>query len=143
MKPTVFFLAAVLFSVVAGPAAGQQPRRELLKHYRGKEALPDPLFAAYKRLIRALERGDQAEIDKHCLPHAVSYTSTPRPTKTREYGTDVNLPFLKQGFDKYVRALRKDSPDTYLIRTGSTYMYFVKASRIGWKLYRYGDKPIE
>ena len=66
-----------------------------------------------------------------------------RPKASREYGQDMNLPFLKRGFHKYILNLRKESDESYLIRTGSSYLFFVRISGGDWKLYRYGDKPIE
>ncbi len=70
-------------------------------------------------------------------------TIAPRVEKVREYGPDINIPFLTKGFHKYILNLRKDSEDTYLIRTGSSYTWFVRTKSEGWKLYRYGDKPIK
>ncbi len=135
---------ALALCLGAAPVLAKPPARlALLRHYQGKEPFPPALLAAYEGLVLALERGDPGEINKHCLPQAVSLSTAPRPAKTREYGTDVNLPFIKQGFDRHVRSLRRDALDVYLVRTGSSYLFFVEGKQSGWKLYRYGDKPIE
>ena len=121
-----------------------KPReKKLLKDYHGEVQLPDDLYDAYAAFIGAIETADFGEIQKHCLPHSVSFTTAARSQKMREYGPDINIPFLKKGFHKYILNLRKDSEDTYLIRTGSSYTWFVRTKSEGWKLYRYGDKPIE
>lgn len=117
--------------------------KELLKDYRGEVQLPEDLYDAYAAFVKAIETADQGTIRKHCLPHSVKFTTDVRPEKTREYGQDMNIPFLKKGFHKYILNLRKDSEDTYLVRSGSSYMWFVRTKSEGWKLYRYGDKPIE
>ena len=124
--------------------AQNKPReKELLKDYHGEVQLPNDLYDAYAAFTKTIETGDQGDIQKHCLPHSVTFTTAARSEKTREYGPDINLPFLKKGFHKYILNLRKDSEDTYLIRTGSSYMWWVRTKSEGWKLYRYGDKPIE
>ena len=39
--------------------------------------------------------------------------------------------------------IRKDSENCYLIRTNTTALWFVETKSMGWKLYRYLDKPKE
>ncbi|MHC4178917.1 MAG: hypothetical protein ACYSWU_15500 [Planctomycetota bacterium] len=119
------------------------PPKVLLWDYHGEVETPEDLYNTYADVLRAMETGDQAEIEKSCLPHSVTFTTGARPEKTREYGEDMNLPFLKSGFHRDILDLRKDSEDTYLIRTGSSYLFFVRTKTTGWKLHRYGDKPIE
>jgi hypothetical protein len=121
----------------------EPPLYKLLVEYRGDVTLPDDLYTVYAQLVAAVETGDQGAIQQYCLPQAVTFTTGARPEASREYGQDMNLPFLKRGFHKYILNLRKDSDDSYLIRTGSSYLFFVRTKRGGWKLYRYGDKPIE
>lgn len=119
------------------------PSEALLKGYRGQGRLPKDLYDTYAELVKAIETADQADIQGYCLPHSVTFTTGVRPEKSREYGADMNIPFLKKGFRKDILNLRKDSEDTYLIRTGTSYLFFVRTKTTGWKLYRYGDKPIE
>lgn len=135
------FFAAVLLLCYCAAAQDKAPSKELLKDYRGKVQLPEDLYKTYEELVQVMT-GKQVRIKEFCLPHAITITTALRPEKSREYGP-MNLPFLKNGFHKYILNLRKDSDDTYLIRTGSSYMWFVKTKSEGWKLYRYGDKPIQ
>jgi len=121
----------------------EPPLHKLLVEYRGEVKLPDDLYAVYAHLVEAIESGDRDAIEQYCLPEAVTFTTDIRPEQTREYGQDMNLPFLKRGFHKYILNLRKDSDQSYLIRTGSSYLFFVRVHSTGWKLYRYGDKPIQ
>ena len=139
---TIVVCVSILLCAYA--MAEDKPReKELLKHYHREVQLPDDLYDAYAAFVKAIETADQGTIRRHCLPHSVTFTTAPRIDKMREYGPDINIPFLKKGFHKYILNLRKDSEDTYLIRTGSSYTWFVRTKSEGWKLYRYGDKPIE
>jgi len=107
----------------------------------GSPKLPDELRKAYDVLIRAFEAADVPGIRGCALQGALVITSEER-SANRECGMDLNLPFLKHGFSKKVlRALEEDD-GTYLLRTATSYLHFVPY-RNGWKLYRYGDKPIE
>ncbi len=124
-------------------APPEPPLYKLLAEYRGKVELPDDLYTVYASLVDAIESGDQGAIQQYCLPQAVTFTTAVRPESSREYGQGMNMPFLKRGFHKYILNLRKDSDQSYLIRTGSSYLYFVRTHGGDWKLYRYGDKPIE
>ena len=121
----------------------EPPLYKLLVEYRGEVELPDDLYTVYAHLVDAIETGDQGEIQQYCLPQAVTFTTGARPEQSRAYGQDMNLPFLKRGFHKYILNLRKDSDQSYLIRTGSSYLSFVRTHTTGWRLYRYGDKPIK
>jgi hypothetical protein len=60
-----------------------------------------------------------------------------------EYGQDISLPFLRDGFSPAVRLVRKDPDDCYLIRTDTSALWFVQTRSGAWKVYRYLDKPIE
>lgn len=142
MRHTINVICASFILCSCATAQNKPLLKDLLKHAREVQ-LPEELYEAYAAFVKAVETGDQGEIKKHCLPHSVTFTTEPRPEKGREYGRDMNIPFLKNGFYKNILSLRKDSTDTFLIRTGSSYMWFVKTKSEGWKLYRYGDKPIE
>ncbi len=122
-------------------ASGQEP--ELLKYYSGNEKMPDRLYDTYSRLVNAIETGDQGDINRFCLPHSITFTTEQRPQQHREYGQSMNIPFLKKGFDKYIRNLRNDAQGCYLIRTNSSAMWFTQTGQMHWRLYRYLDKPIE
>lgn len=139
--------AAVVFLVtllsVAEGIVDAAARKPLLKDYKGSEEMPEDLYGAYEKLVRAMELGQEEEIASFSLPHSISITRDARSAKSRDYGEDMNLPFLKSGFSKYIVSLRKDSADTFLVRTSSSYFYFVRTKASIWKLYRYGDKPIE
>lgn len=116
--------------------------RGLLTQYKGDVVLPQELYRAYAGLVRALETGKQAEIEKFCIPGKITVTVAPRSKDTRHYGQNINLPFLKDSFHKFILNLRKDSDTQYLLRTGSTALWFTKTKEQKWKLSKYLDKPI-
>jgi hypothetical protein len=123
--------------------AGAADEKALLKEYRGDVILPAELYQAYENLVVALETGKQEEIEKFCHPGKIKFTTDSRPKDRREYGQDINLPYLKDGFHKFILGLRKDSDEKYLIRTGSTALWFTKTQDGMWKLSEYLDKPIK
>ena len=87
------------------------------------------------------KKGEADTINKHCLPHAVSYTYEKR--KLPGYGQDINTQFAKNGFDATVVLVREDGAGCYLVRTNTTALWFVETKSMGWKLYGYLDKPIK
>jgi len=105
--------------------------------------LPLELTRTYDDLVAAFQSGKQGEIEKFCLAAKIKFTDKPRPEDRREYGQDINLPFLKHGFSKEVLNFSKNSDGEYLIRTGTTALWFEKTKDGEWKLFRYLDKPIE
>jgi hypothetical protein len=120
--------------------------RPFLKEYRGDVELPEALYETYVKLIDAIGTQENGNIEKYCLPKAIKITSEDRPAGTREYSQDtneMNLPFLKKGFQKEIQVIRKDEDGSYLIRTNSSVFYFIETKTAGWKLFRYYDKPIE
>lgn len=138
-----FALLMLLHTTPSIPSFSEEPVRPLLRDYHGTEPIPVDLYRAYEELVAALARGDASAIEQLCLPRSVLITREERPTKERIFGEDINLPFARAGFHRYVLAVQRYATDTYHLRTASSYMYFVKTSTGGWKLYRYGDKPIE
>lgn len=133
-------------NLIEGPndlSFAPKEQRELLRHYDGSEKIPHQLYQVYAQLVKAIEAGSQANTNEFCLPHSVTYTAKERLKRSRGYGHNMNIPFLKKGFDKYIRNLRNEPQDCYLIRTGSTAMWFINTDKWGWKLYRYLDKPIQ
>jgi formylglycine-generating enzyme required for sulfatase activity/outer membrane protein assembly factor BamB len=115
----------------------------LLKDYRGAVVLPAELRRTYAELVAAFQAGKQTEIEDFCLPGKIKFTVNPRPKSQEEYGQEINLPFLKAGFHKSVLNLRKDGDTEYLIRTGSTALWFLRTEEGKWKLSKYLDKPIQ
>lgn len=139
MRIHVLCLAAVLG--IASVAIAEDAK-ELLKDYKGDVALPPDLYATYARLVAAFEAGERDAIEGFCLPGKIAFSAEPRPSGKEDYGQEINLPFLRKFFHKFILNLRRDSDTEYLIRTGSTALWFSK-TEAGWKLSRYLDKPIE
>ncbi len=137
MKP---FLALFIMMLAALPAMPGS-ERELLRDYHGKVVLPADLYRTYAGLVSAFETGKREEIEKYCLPGRILFSAKPR-TSNPDYGQDINLPFLKNGFNRYILNLRKDSGSEFLIRTGTTALWFKMDANGRWKLDRYLDKPI-
>ena len=122
----------------AALAADDMP--DPFREYKGKEPVPDALREAYTGFVRSAKGGSVAA---YVLPQAVPTSQKPRPADKREYGGDINEDFLKNGFSPEVRVVRKEEDDCYLLRTGSTAIWFVQNKSGAWKVYRYLDKPIE
>jgi hypothetical protein len=106
-----------------------------------KETMPDELAQTFASFVKAMRTGEAGTINKHCLPHAISYTYEKR--KLPGYGQDINTCFAKNGFDATVASVRKDGAGCYLVRTNTTALWFIETKSMGWKLYRYLDKPIK
>jgi hypothetical protein len=122
--------------------AGGIPSKALMKRFSGGEQPPDDLYDAYAVLVKAIGTADQTEIRKHLLPGSIDITTEERPEKYRDRGKEMNMPFLKRGFNKDIISVRKNSDDTYLIRTGTSSLFFVRTRSEGWKVYRYIDVPL-
>ena|SRR6266508_3516747 len=143
MRMVLSICGVSLFLFLTTARASAEEQRPLLKNYRGKERLPNALYKTYADLIEAMAAGDGSRIKRYCLPGSVTVTGEARPEKHREYGQDINLPFLAQGFQKEIEGVSKPAEDVYLIRTATSALFFVETRRSGWKLFRYLDKPIE
>jgi hypothetical protein len=141
MKHSAILIGFILMAAPLVISAADD--KELLKQYKGEVVLPQELYQTYTNLVAALEAGKPEEIEKFCIPGKIKFTTDPRAKENREYGQDINLPFLKDGFHKFILNLRKDGDAEYLIRTGSTALWFTKAEGQKWKLSKYLDKPIE
>jgi len=76
------------------------------------------------------------------LPDVVAISIKPR-TEHQEYGGDLNLPFAKERFSEQIMGMSRLSASTYSIRTATSYISFVETASDGWKIFRYGDKPIQ
>lgn len=107
--------------------------------------LPDQLKVIYDNFLITLKTNDVGAINQFCLPNSITYTYDKRKDTGfgPGYGNDINLYWIKNGFDGKIVSVRKDSENCYLIRTNSTAMWFVETKSTGWKLYKYLDKPIE
>jgi hypothetical protein len=106
-----------------------------------KETMPDELAETFESFVKAMRTGEAGTINKHCLPHAVSYTYEKR--KNPEYGQDINTHFAKNGFSATVALVREDGAGCYLVRTHTTALWFIETKSMGWKLYRYLDRSIK
>ena len=104
---------------------------------------PADLLATYARFVEAARKGDSETIKSLLLPGVAEITTTPREPKNREYGTDINLPFLRDNFASAIFGSHSSNPSQFSLRTGSTAISFAKLESVGWRIYRYIDKPIE
>ncbi len=118
-------------------------KTNFLEKYKGKEEIPQQLYQTYKNLMKAFEKQNIKLIQKYCLSGSIGFVSKERSSEKIHYGTDISLPFLKKYFQSDILFVRKDSKDTYLLRTDTTAFWFVKTDKTGWKLYKYLDKPIQ
>jgi hypothetical protein len=117
--------------------------KQLLDEYRGPVILPGELLDTYGRFVTATKEPTPEVFNEFCLPNSVEITVDPRPEKGRFYGRDLNLPFLKNEFASRILVLRNEDGKAFLIRTATSYIRFVDTAATGWKIYDYGDKPIE
>jgi hypothetical protein len=136
-----------------GPEAAAQSQSLEKPHpfvasYRSDDKAPPALLAAYIRFAETARQASDSrkllsELNRLMLPNAVEITTGRRPEENdREfYGADINVPFLQSHFDPNVISIRKDSDDSWLIRTGTTGLWFVETKSGAWFLYRYIDKP--
>lgn len=104
--------------------------------------LPSSLSQSYSSFIAACKRGDEERFKSFLRPGAVEMSLKPR-TEHYEYGRDLNLPFLRDHFSDQSLGSSQLSASVYSIRTATTYISFVKTAAEGWKIFRYGDKPVE
>jgi hypothetical protein len=116
---------------------------------RGK-TIPTTLLIDYARFVRAARNPNSEVLTRLCLPQAVAITTEERPPKRREYGRDINVPFLRHVFrdDNGLRLAQIQggepfNDDCWRIGTGYSILWYVKTKSQGWKLYKYADEPIE
>ena len=105
-----------------------------------REPVPISLKDTYKQFATAARDGKP---EKFCLPNSVAISTASRPDKSKEYGQDLNIPFLKSLFSVEVFSARKDADDCWLLRTGTSAIWFVQTKNGDWRIYRYVDKPIQ
>ena len=142
---TQIVLAVMLCYTAASRAAEPAPAKPIahpfVAEYKSDDKVPQSLLDAHVEFAtRATKGGDLQPL---LLPQAVEISSAARPEKSREYGTEISLPFLKSGFQPKVFSIRRDAADAWLVRTGSTALWYVETKTGGWRVYRYLDKPIQ
>ncbi len=131
-------IAVALSTAVCSQSEDQQV--ELFKGCREAGVVPGKLKETYTAFTAAARRG---KVTGFTLPGAITVSTTVRPEKDRDYGRDMNLPFLKNQFSAAVLYARRDSADCLLLRTATTALWFVETKSGEWRIYRYLDKPIE
>jgi hypothetical protein len=62
----------------SGGESSPKPERSLLKEYTGNEQLPEALYETYSKLIEAMATGEDANIQKYCLPKSIKVGSEAR-----------------------------------------------------------------
>ena len=105
--------------------------------------VPDSLLVAYRAFLEDARSGDATKIRKHLLPYAVDITPLERAALNREFGTDINVPFMKGSFSPLVLTTSLLSDEAFSIRTGTTNIRWVRVAPNRWLIYGYLDKPIE
>jgi hypothetical protein len=118
-------------------------REEHLGRQEGKTPLPNDLLKVYQDFVKTTRKPTAEALAAFCLPGSIKITKAKRPEEKREYGEDMNLPFLVSSFQPAILYVHKEDGDCYVIVTASSSLRFVKTVSSGWKLYRYVDKPIE
>jgi hypothetical protein len=105
--------------------------------------VPESLLVAYQKITDAIRDENPEVLKTYLLPGSVEVTTAERDPKWSEYGTDMNIPFLKRGFRPTILATASSSPQTFSLRTGTTNFRFVKIEGGIWMIYGYNDEPIE
>ena len=146
MKPQRFILVAALAVAPLWTVSATQSTALQQGHVteeRQDTPLPPDLHARYEQLVRAFRSGNVDDIQTICLPNAITITTHVRWGDNSEYGIDINIPFARDRFASEILDVSIEPDGAYLLRTSSSYLFFVETKQHGWKLYRYGDKPIE
>lgn len=137
-KSSVFALA--LFLVSAGMGGGRAYAAAV--DADGKP-VPRELLSAYQTFVEAAKAGDIGALTALALPSSLPVSVAPRAQGKEEFGTDVNMPFLKKGFHPEIVRIHNEKKNCYLIRTGSTALWYVRGADKRWWIYKYLDKPME
>lgn len=130
-------LMAGVDSDVVDPGVG---KHEYFTHLTSEDDMPANLLATYVRFVEAARAGK--DLSSLILPNAVLITTDEREDKMKEYGGDLNIPFLTTGFSPDVYSAVREGDDIWLFRTGTSVLWFVQTKNGGWFLYKYFDKPI-
>jgi hypothetical protein len=135
---TAFLIAATL-AISAPPA--EDKKDDLFKDCKfskPEDNPPEKLRLTYAAFVASIPGGGQA---KFCLG-SVEVRDAVDP-KRGEFGSGINIPWMQKNFSANVLVTRQDPDDTFLIRTGTSYLYWVQTRSGEWKLFKYGDKPIQ
>lgn len=136
-------VVAVMVAIVSQAVGADPPAKidhPLFKDARSEGEIPKGLIDVFARFVEAAKK--DGDVESFLLPHAAVKFST-RDPKNMEYGEEIDKKLLKTHFQGEVFSVRKDPDDCYLIRTGTTALWFVQTKSGAWKLYRYLDKPIQ
>ena len=136
----LFLLSATILPQGRAP---QSVRPPYVADYRSEPRVPETLLDAYVKFVEESRKGEARNLQSLILPQSVEIVTTPRVEATREFGTDINLPFLRSGFDPKLVTARRDADDAWLLRTATTAVWFVQTKSGVWRIYRYVDKPIQ
>ena len=117
--------------------------KPLLKHYRGKVVIPDELYKTYEQLVAAFKKGDRAAIERICLPEVVGINTGIRPPDLANVGAHLNLYFVRTGFSPQIAGARQYGANVFLLRTATSWLFFVETKSGAWLLYKYFDKGIQ
>lgn len=134
---------AVTIALAVGSSYASDSVQDYFKECKDGELASEELRASYSSFVETLKKGDESLIQAACLPYCIDVTTSPRAEKSREYGRDLNLPFLRSGFAPQVLAAAKHGDDCLMLRTKTTSIGFVQVKSGAWKIYRWVDKPIE
>ena len=117
-------------------------RRQILKLLAGGTAAIVSAATRWRdvsaKALASVQTGGQK---KFCLG-SVEVSDQGDP-KRGEFGTGINIPWMKKHFRAEVFGCRKHPDDTFLLRTATSYLFWVQTRSGEWKLFKYGDKPIE
>lgn len=134
--------AIVFATALALAAPPTKPTAEELfedcRYNKPEDKPPQKLRETYAAFVASIPGGGQA---KFCLGSVE--VSNERDPERGEYGTGINIPWMKEHFSAKVQVCRNDGDDTFLIRTGTSYLFWVQTKSGAWKLFKSGDKPIQ
>jgi hypothetical protein len=136
-------MTAIVFATalaLAAPAA-KESEQELFKdcrYIKPEDRPPEKLRATYAAFVASIPGGGQA---KFCLG-SVEVSDAGDPNRGED-GAGINIPWMKEHFGAKVYLCRNEGDDTFLIRTGTSYLFWVQTKSGAWRLFKYGDKPIK
>ena len=109
-------LSTVALSAASYAAENEKPEvvlgAQYFENHRGEAQIPAALVRRYGEFVKSA-RQPQSDFLSILLPGSVSFSCDERPAATREYGGDLNLPFLQKQFEAQISLVRKDSADCY------------------------------
>lgn len=133
-------LLAVTFACAGPPTDKAALFKDCMFDKGGKDdnRPPESLQRTYAAFVASVKGGGQA---KFCLS-SVEVTDKEDP-KRDDFGTGINIPWMKVNFRADVVVCEKQSDDTFLLRTGTSATWWVQTRSGEWKLFKYLDKPIQ